>query len=198
MKYQFGSDTLGVLWMTRLDKPLPDAIEPRVPTVFLRAEPEIAGELAGAMGLDDPALVWQRFHMGKHCYVARVAGTIASYGWITFDREDIGELGISIHLKQGEAYIWDCATLQGYRGQHLYTALLAHILTALRNQGLQRVWIGADADNLPSQSGIERVGCHPVLEFIKQPSGGYITCGYAGAASQDVQDARNALYGSIV
>jgi ribosomal protein S18 acetylase RimI-like enzyme len=195
MNYQISSDTLGMLWMTRLDKPLPEQIHPLVSADFSQAGPEIASELAGAIGHNNPEIILQRFHMGKHCYIASIAGTIASYGWITFDQEDIGELGISIHLKEGEAYIWDCATLPLFRGQLLYTALLAHMLTAMRHAGLQRVWIGADADNFPSQRGIERVGCHPVLEFIKRSPAGYTTCGYPGADPQDVRDALDALFG---
>src|SRR5712692_6545505 len=102
---------LGILWMLELFRPLPVGPEPRIPATFLRAGPEIASELAQAMQLDDPVPVLQRFSMGRHCYIARVEGKIATYGWITFDEEGIGELGLIIRLNKGEAYIWDCATL---------------------------------------------------------------------------------------
>jgi GNAT superfamily N-acetyltransferase len=196
VRQQFGSDVLGILWMLRLDKPLQFDIEPRIPAMFLHAEAEIVGELAEAMRLDDPDPILQRFLKGKHCYIARVEGTIASYGWVTFDEEEIGELGMSIRLKRGEAYIWDCATLPEYRGQHLYPALLAHMVNALKHRGLQRIWIGTDADNLPSQSGVMRVGCHPVLEFIQLQDDGYISRGCSEAATQDVLDANYALFGN--
>ncbi len=194
MRHHFESDVLGILWMVRLDKPLHIDIETHIPAKFLRADQEIAGELAEAMKFDNPARVLHRFSEGKHCYVAKVQGTIASYGWVTFDQEDIGELGMAIHLKNDEAYIWDCATLPEYRGQRLYPALLAHMLKALRDEKLQRIWIGTDADNLPSQSGAMRVGCQPVLEFIQTQDGEYISRGCPVALPNDVLDAQNAIY----
>lgn len=187
---------LGIFWMLRLDRPLPAAPKPRIPATFLRAGPEIAVELAQAMGLGNPAPVLHRFTMGRRCYVGRVAGRIATYGWVTFDEERIGELGLIVRLGKSEAYIWDCATLPPYRGQRLYPALLAHILCELQNEGFQRVWIGTDADNLPSQSGLALAGCQPVLEIIQAADGGFLSRGRPGVPLQDVLDAHYALFGN--
>jgi GNAT superfamily N-acetyltransferase len=186
---------LGILWMLRLDRPWPGGPEPHLPATFLRAGPEIAVELAGAMGLDNPTPVLRRFSTGRHCYVARVEGKIASYGWMTFDEERIGELDLIIRLDKGEAYIWDCATLPAYRGRRLYPALLAHMLGALQSAGFQRVWIGTDADNLPSQSGVALIGCQPVLEVIQGPHGAFLSRARPGVPLQDVLDAHYALFG---
>jgi Acetyltransferase (GNAT) family len=112
------------LWMLDLGQPLPVGPVLQVPVVFMRAGPEVAQELAQAMDLDDQAVVLQRFDNGRHCYVGRIEGRLVTYGWVTFDEEDIGELSLSIRLKAGEAYIWNCATLPAYRGQRLYPALL--------------------------------------------------------------------------
>jgi GNAT superfamily N-acetyltransferase len=189
-------DALGILWMLRLDKPLPGGPEPGIPVTFQRAGPEIAGELAQVMQLDNPALVSERFSTGRHCYVGRVEGKIATYGWITFDQEDVGELGLTIRLQKGEAYIWDCATLPAYRGQRLYPALLAFMLGELQRTGFQRVWIGTNADNLPSQSGVALVGCQPVLEIIQAPNGDLLSRGRPGVPFQDVLDAHFAFFGN--
>lgn len=193
-------DALGILWMLRLDRPLPVDLKPLVPADFLRAGPELAMELAHAMGHNNPSPVFQRFSLGKQCYIARVDGNIAAYGWITFDKEHIGELGLTMRLNQDEAYIWDCATLPAYRGQRLYPALLAHMLAELQCAGLARIWIGTDADNLPSQSGVARVGCQPVLEIIPAPIPAkdykYLSRGRPGVPLQDVLDAHYALFGN--
>src|SRR5579863_5039251 len=156
----------GTLWTLDLDQPLPVGPVVQVPVVFMRAGPEVAQELAQAMDLNDPAVVVQRFDNGRQCYIGRIEGRLATYGWVTFDEEDIGELGLSIRLKAGEAYIWNCATLPAYRGLRLYPALLAFMLRELQSQGLQRVWIGADADNLASQSGMALVGFQPIADFF--------------------------------
>ena len=138
----------------------------KVPVVFMRAGPEVAQELAQAMDLDDQAVVLQRFDNGRHCYVGRIEGTLATYGWVTFDEESIGELELSFRLQPGEAYIWDCATPPAFRGQRLYPALLAYMLGELYRAGMHRIWIGADEDNLPSQRGFILAGFTPVVDIL--------------------------------
>ena len=139
---------IGTFWMLKFDRPLPAGLVPRIPTNFMRLGPEMAQELAQAMELDDPAVILQRFATGRHCFAARIAHQLVTYGWVTFDEESIGELGLSIRLEAGDAYIWDCATLPAHRGQRLYPALLTYMLHELHAQGIQRVWIGTDTDNL--------------------------------------------------
>lgn len=192
-----GVQHLGILWMLRLDRPLPASPQTRIPATFSRAGLEEAEELASTMGFDNPAPVLQRFHMGRHCYIARADGKIVAYGWISFDEEGIGELGLRICLNKGEAYIWDCGTLPAYRGQRLYPALLGHMLGELQSAGLQRVWIGTDADNLPSQVGVALVGCLPVLDVVLDNSTSrLVSRGRPGVPIQDVLDAHYALFGN--
>jgi len=192
-----GAQPQGTLWMLDLDQPLPVGPVLRVPAVFVRAGLEVAQELAQAMDLDDPSVVMQRFASGKHCYIARIEGALATYGWVTFDEECIGELGLNFRLKAREAYIWNCATLPAYRGLRLYPALLAYILRELQSQGLRRVWIGADTDNLASQSGMVLAGFQPIADlFITHDSTtrSIWTRGRPGVPEQLVTDVRQALY----
>ena len=190
---------IGTIWMLKLNRPLPAGLVPCIPTNFMRVGPEIAQELAQAMELDDPALILQRFAAGRHCYAARVANQLVTYGWATFDEERIGELGLSIHLKTGEVYIWDCATVPAYRGQRLYPALLTHMLYTLHTQGVQRVWIGTNTDNLASQIGIVAAGFQPVVDFliVNTPSMRTIRLrGCTGVSAQDLKDVHHALFGN--
>ncbi len=189
---------IGTFWMLELDRPLPPAILPRIPATFMRIGPEVAGELVQAMGLDDPEIILQRFARGRHCYAARVDGKLVAYGWVTFDEEAIGELGLRFRLKAGEAYIWDCATLLAYRRQHLYTALLSCIVSELRASGLCRVWIGTDMDNLVSQNGIALAGFQPAIDFLVDSSQGISRPwlnGRPGIPEQLVMDVHQALLG---
>lgn len=188
---------LGILWLARLDGPFsPPEIRPRQPAIISRAGSGDVAELAQAMGYSDNVPILQRFSSGRQCYIARADGKLVAYGWITFDQEHIGELGLLMRLNAGEAYIWDCATLPAYRGQRLYPALLAHVLLELRHNGHSRVWIGTDADNLPSQRGVELVGCQPIVEIIEAEDGAYATRGCPGASPEDVLDAHYALLGN--
>jgi hypothetical protein len=187
----------GTLWMLDLDRPLPVGLALRIPAVFMRAGPEVAQELTQAMDLDDPSIVLQRFASGRHCYIARIEGKLVTYGWVTFDEECIGELGLNFRLKSGEAYIWNCATLPPYRGLRLYPALLTYILCELQSQVIRRVWIGADTDNLASQSGMALAGFRPIADlFIPHDSSSQRPWarGRPGVPEQLVTDVRQALY----
>jgi ribosomal protein S18 acetylase RimI-like enzyme len=160
------SAPVGTFWMRHLDEPLPDVGLLSELTAFERVGPKAAVLLAQAMDLTDAAPVLQRFARGRRCYIARVAGALASYGWVSFDEEGIGELGVRLRLAPGEAYIWDCATFPAYRGQRIYPTLLGWILRDLRAEGLCRVWIGADSDNLASQKGMILAGFQPVVDVF--------------------------------
>lgn len=185
---------VGTFWVLDLAQPQPVAPAPRLPVTFSRLGQQDAGELARAMRCDDAAIVQQRFDAGKHCYGGKIENAIATYGWVTFDQETIGELGMNIHLVPGDAYIWDCATLSAYRGQRLYTALLAYIVRTLQTIGLRRAWIGADADNLPSQAGMIRAGFLPVADMLRSPESPVLSLrGRPEAQEQFISDIREAL-----
>jgi hypothetical protein len=140
-------------------------VEPHLAATFGEVRLDAAPVLAGAMGLASPEPVRRRFASGRRCFVAWVAGVIASYGWVSQGAECIGELERPIHMLEGEAYIWDCATLQPYRRRHLYSALLGHVVTVLRNEGLQRLWIGASLGNQPSVQGFAAARFQPAAKF---------------------------------
>lgn len=195
---------VGTFWLLKLTEASPPMVEARVPATFQRAGPEGMAELGQAMGLSDGSdtgnadEIARRFAAGKWCYTGRVDGSLATYGWVTFDKEEIGELGLSIRLRPGEAYIWDCGTPPAYRGQRLYPALLSYICAELRALGLRRLWIGADADNVASQRGMELAGFRPIADFLlASPSDSRLAWlrGCPGASEQEIQDVYAAIFG---
>ncbi len=155
----------GTIWMVDLDEPSP-VIAPLLPATFCRVGPEAASALVAAGGKDGSAEILKRFENGRRCYAAWVEGKLAAYGWVSPDEEYIGELSLRLRLVPGEAYIWDCVTVPAFRRQHLYSALLVYINKVLRAEGLCRVWIGADQDNLASQRGIANAGFHHVADLV--------------------------------
>jgi len=177
---------------------VPVAVAPRIAATFECVDSEAASLLSQAMGLTEPALVLQRFASGQRCYVVRAGGKLAAYGWVSFDEEEIGELGLHIHLAPDEAYIWDCATLPAYRGQHLYPALLVHIISKLRTEGLRQLWIGASRENVASQRGMMLAGFQPAVDvlIVQAPTGlQYLVSGRPGISEEVVVAARHALFG---
>lgn len=155
----------GTIWALHLDWPTP-AVTPLIPASFARVGPEATGRLAAAMGLADLAETRQRFETGRRCYAAWVEGNIAAYGWVSFEEEAIGEVRLRVHLLPGEAYLWDFVTLPPFRRRRLYTALLLHVIEALRAEGVCRLWIGVDMDNTASQAGIARAGFRPIADLV--------------------------------
>ena len=188
----------GTFWVLNLDWPTPPGLAPLVPATFSRIRQGEAGMLAQAMGLNDPAEVLRRFNAGRRCYAALIAGALAAYGWVSFDEEQIGEMGLRVRLSVGEAYVWDCATVPAYRRERLYTALLAHIADELRAEDLCRIWIGADQDNVASQNGMALAGFRPVVDLVIERALALRqvwVCGRHGVPEYAVTDARRVLLG---
>lgn len=166
----------GALWALEFDDTLP-AAAPRAAITCAEAPLALAnGEaaLAQAMAMTGPAEIRRRLAAGSRCFVAlsggelsgERAGEIAGYGWVSRGAERIGELERWLRMQPDEAYIWDCATMPPYRRRGVYAALLRHMVSVLRADGVRRVWIGAARDNHPSLRGFARAGFHPVAGVV--------------------------------
>jgi len=155
----------GTIWTLNLDEPV-QAVKPLVPATFRRVEADLVPALVAAADGVSSAGLLKRFDNGRRCYTAWVEDQIATYGWVSFDDEHVGELNLRVRLLPGEVYIWDCATIPAFRRKHLYSALLGYIIEELRAEGLCRAWIGADISNKPSQQGMARAGFHHVADLV--------------------------------
>jgi GNAT superfamily N-acetyltransferase len=155
----------GTIWALGLDEPIQPAAA-RAMASFRRLEPGSLPVLTAALDGETLGEFGRRLASGRRCYSAWVGGELASYGWVSFGEEYVGEVNLRLHLQPGEAYIWDCVTLPVFRRNGLYSALLGHIAVQLRLEGLRRLWIGADLENLPSQRGIARAGFFHVADLL--------------------------------
>ena len=201
----FGEDSwhVGIFWLFKLDKLATSrvfSVTPALPVTFRRVGPDSIDRLTCVMCVEDHTPIMRRFELGKRCYAGFHGDEIVTYGWVTFDEETIGELGLTARMRPGESYIWDCATPPAYRGKRLYPALLAQILTELAADGITRTWLGTDADNLPSQKGVALVGFQPVLDvgFTRSPTGNTMWIRQRpGVSEQDALDAHRVLLGRL-
>lgn len=201
----FGEDWqhVGIFWLFKLDEPATASafsVTPAIPVTFRRIGPESIHSLAQVMRMEDPTPILHRFERGKRCYAGFHGDEIVAYGWVTFDEEGIGELGLTARMRKGECYVWDCATPPTYRGKRLYPALLAHILMKLSAEGIRRAWLGTDADNIPSQKGVALVGFQPILDvgFAPSPTGNTMwILQRPGVSDQDAMDAQRVLLGRL-
>jgi GNAT superfamily N-acetyltransferase len=154
----------GTLWAIEMAGQSPPLCTTRVAAAFAEVSASEVAELAAAMELPTPAPAHERLRAGRRAFALRVDGRLAAYGWMTRGKECVGELERTFHLRDDEAYIWDCATLPGWRGQGFYSALLSQILRQLGRESLLRIWIGASRLNQPSVRGIANAGFAPVVD----------------------------------
>ena len=189
---------VGTVWMLNLDQPLPD-LTPIVNAKFQRIGLETAVAIAESRGDGTIAEIRQRFEIGRRCYAAWVDGELASYGWVSFDEEFVGELNLQLRFLPGEAYIWDCATKPAFRQNHLYSSLLVHIAEELQAENICRIWIGADRNNVASHRGIARAGFRSIADLLVARDPGlhqYWAKGKPGVPESLVAEARRVYLGN--
>jgi ribosomal protein S18 acetylase RimI-like enzyme len=155
----------GTLWAWETQAGLPPVYPAEVEVTFEEVGLVHMADLAVAMNLPTPEPIQQRLHRNRRCFSLKVAGQIASYGWVTHGAECVGELERPFHLHDNEAYIWDCGTVPTWRGQHCYSALLSHLIYRLHREGIPRIWIGASRQNQPSIQGIANAGFQRVVDL---------------------------------
>jgi GNAT superfamily N-acetyltransferase len=158
----------GILWSAGLDSLKTDRLTAHIPVEFKPVQRDSLPQLLTAAGQMDPipqqALV-KRLDLGRQCYAAWVDGSLAAYGWLTRGREWVGEFERSLNVQDGEAYIWDCATLPAYRRQRLFSSLLGYVAEQLSREGLQRLWIIAVITGPAMNRGIAKGGFAPILNL---------------------------------
>lgn len=187
----------GILWAMDLRRPAPPAADvPRVPARFAEVNREALAPLARAMELGDPSEASRRFETGRRCFAAWLDDEIIAYGWVSQGDEWVGELERRYRLPEGDAYIWQCATVPRRRRHGLYTALLTHATSVLRAEGARRAWIGTDLENEPSLRAFARTGFEPVVQvtYARLLAFGWMHLqAQRGAPSGLVADARRLL-----
>jgi GNAT superfamily N-acetyltransferase len=155
----------GTLWALETGGGLPSMCPARVETEFAEIRAGEFADLAVAMNLPSSEAIWRRLQGNRRCFILKIGGQIATYGWVTHGVEVVGELERKFHLDDDEAYIWDCGTVPAWRGQRCYSALLSQIIYQLHQEGMPRIWIGASRHNYPSIQGIVNAGFQRIIDL---------------------------------
>ncbi len=104
-----------------------------------------------------------RFDRGCRCFAVEQEGRIVAFAWMSRSAEWIGELSLSITPAAGEAYIWNCFTLEPHRRRGNYRRLLKGLVLQARADRLLRLWIGSIED--PAEKADADAGFAPVLHI---------------------------------
>lgn len=91
------------------------------------------------------------------------ANELAAYGWIGLNREKSGKrIFTSFAIPQGCAHIFECYTIEKFRGEKLYPAIVHNLVSWARHQQVENVYIDTVAENAPASRGITKLGFEPV------------------------------------
>ena len=149
--------TVGLFYTWENGDPLPK-LAPLDGFVLVTADDlELLSQLSGLT----PEEINERINDGHQPYLALIHNEPAAWGWSAHERAEIGELGVSFELPNGEHYLWDFVTLTDWRGHGIYPHMLQGIIRE-ESVEAQRFWIGHDLDNVASARGIEKAGL-PVI-----------------------------------
>ena len=154
----------GTLWALETDGDLPPMCSARVEVGFEEVGAGEIDDLAVAMNLPSSEAIRQRLQGNRRCFILKVDDRIATYGWVTYGVEVVGELERKFYLHDDEAYIWDCGTVPAWRGQRCFSALLSHIIYRLHHEVVPRIWIGASRQNQPSIRALANAGFKSVVD----------------------------------
>jgi hypothetical protein len=142
----------------------------------------------------DGERVAPRLARGARAFAVREAGVVVSYGWVSTAAEWIGELQLEITPAPGEAYVWNCFTLEPHRRRGHYRSVLEGIVSVARAEGLRRLWIGSMA--IPAEKADADAGFVRVLRFEAAPEGARRRLNVSAVPGVDerlVSDARRRL-----
>ncbi len=143
---------------------------------------ESAELLTDAMG-DEADRAAMRFRRGCRAFARVVDGAIVSYGWLSTGREWVGELAVYLEPAPGEAYVWNCFTLEAHRRRGHYRCVLEGIVSVARSEGLRRLWIGSV--DVPAEKADADAGFERVLRFDVKREGATRTLSASAAPGAD-------------
>ena len=101
-------------------------------------------------------LVAPRLAHGDEFFGWLIGGRVVSFGWVTLQDRTVGTIPLA--KASGRVFLYNFYTLEGYRGQRLYPALLLVMRHVLGLEKVTEFVIDVDVRNTASARGIEKGG----------------------------------------
>lgn len=84
---------------------------------------------------------------------------LAAYGWVGINKENQGRRQFTtFKIPPQSAHIFDCYTIERFRGQKLYQAIVFKLVEWSRSQHINNVYIDTIAGNKMAEKGINKLG----------------------------------------
>lgn len=93
---------------------------------------------------------------------------LAAYGWVGLNKKKYKKrVFTSFAIPQNCAHIFECYTVEKYRGQKLYPAIVFNLVEWAKNQQTENVYIETVVGNIMAEKGIAKLGFDYISLQIK-------------------------------
>ena len=106
--------------------------------------------------------------------------------WVTTGAAWTRELGRYIVPPRGDAYVYESFTRDEVRGRGIYPLALRNIAARLGVEGVTRLWVAVEKDNVPSLRSVRKGGFEPAFELPYRRRLGTVRIGSASGPRADV------------
>lgn len=131
---------------------------------FRRAEPSDAELYARTIGTESASTFRRRLTDTTSCWLVVDGETLLHASWTTTAAAWTRELARYFVPPPGDAYIYESFTAPQTRGRGLYPFALRSLAEVLGKEGVERLWVGVESANVPSQRAIAKAGFSPAFD----------------------------------
>ena len=149
-------------------------VEPRHDLSFREASSADARRYALDIGTDSLGTFRRRLSPWTKCYVVDDGSRFLHASWVTTSRAWTSEIRAFIAPPVGDVYVYESFTRPEARGRGIYPFALASMCAVLGEQRVARVWVGVEADNVPSIRAITKGGFENAFELAFQRARGRV------------------------
>lgn len=125
---------------------------------FRRATAGDAARYAHDIGTDSVSSFTRRLSEETRCYVVETDGRLVHSSWVTLAAAWTRELRAYVTPPAGDAYVYESFTRSDARGRGIYPFALHSIGATLGSEGVGKVWVAVEEDNIPSVRAVTKAG----------------------------------------
>jgi GNAT superfamily N-acetyltransferase len=158
------------------------------PLRFVRATADDANDYERFVGTDSARTFKSRLSEQTNCWLIHGRGMVLHASWTTSGAAWTREIQRLFVAPPGAAYIYESFTRPEARGLGLYPLALGSIGEALAAEGIERLFVGVEADNAPSVRAITKAGFEPAFSVRYRRHLGRLTIDEADGPKADLAE----------
>lgn len=128
-----------------------------VPFAIEHLRPEQIHQLTAVVFYSQREIL-RRLAENQECFIAEIKGKIVHYSWLTSITQYAWEVEKAIPLGTGEYYLYNCRTLQAFRGGGIFKAVIACAAEEVKEKRGRKLLALVEAANQSSLRAFQAVG----------------------------------------